>query len=170
MPQHTLSASPPAFLDIEASGFGSASYPIEVGIVLPDGASYCSLIRPEPDWRHWDAGAEQVHGIDRARLFAHGRKAAEVATALNQRLLGQTVYTDAWYHDYVWLSRLFDAAERSPCFVLQDLRVLLDTAAMQVWDQIQQQVRAELHLTRHRASNDARVLQQTLLRVVATHA
>ena len=36
---------PPAVLDIEASGFGVGSYPIEVGFVLPDGQSYCSLLR-----------------------------------------------------------------------------------------------------------------------------
>ena len=52
----------PTILDIEASGFGPGSYPIEVGLVLPDGDAWCSLIRPEPGWLHWDPSAEQVHG------------------------------------------------------------------------------------------------------------
>ena len=39
-------ADVPTILDLEASGFGRDSYPIEVGYVLPDGSSFCSLIRP----------------------------------------------------------------------------------------------------------------------------
>lgn len=42
----------PAVLDVEASGFGRYSYPIEVGYALPDGRVFCTLIRPEPHWTH----------------------------------------------------------------------------------------------------------------------
>jgi hypothetical protein len=38
----------PAILDVEASGFGRGSYPVEVGYVLEDGVSQCMLVRPEP--------------------------------------------------------------------------------------------------------------------------
>ena len=106
----TPSDMPPCIIDIEASGFGAGSYPIEVGTVLTDGSAYCSLISPEPDWRHWEHSAEGVHGITRETLREHGKPAAAVAQALNDRLRGHTVYTDAWYHDYQWLARLFDAA------------------------------------------------------------
>ena len=54
-------APPPAVLDVEASGFGRESYPIEVGYVLSGGQTYCSLIRPLPEWTHWDPQAERVH-------------------------------------------------------------------------------------------------------------
>lgn len=40
----------PTILDIEASGFGRGSYPIEVGFVAGDGTLFCGLVRPEPDW------------------------------------------------------------------------------------------------------------------------
>ncbi len=38
----------PTVIDVEASGFGAGSYPIEVGVAFPDGRSWCCLIRPEP--------------------------------------------------------------------------------------------------------------------------
>jgi hypothetical protein len=156
---------PLPFIDIEASGFGSRSYPIEVGCVLADGSSYCTLIRPEPDWVHWDDSAEQVHGIRRELLFEHGRQTAEVAATLNQHLMGQVVYTDSWYHDFMWVSRLFDAAEMVPRFTLQDLRAVLDQSEADRWEGAKRDVVEELKLSRHRASNDARILQSTLLRV-----
>src|SRR3954469_22423607 len=93
-------------LDVEASGFGAGSYPIEVGVVLADRRSYCSLVKPEPEWAHWDAAAEDVHGISRAMLMRHGKPAKLVADQLNAFLYGLTVYSDAWSHDYSWMSRL----------------------------------------------------------------
>ena len=40
-------------IDVEASGFGVGSYPIEVGVAFPDGGTQCYLIKPEHDWIHW---------------------------------------------------------------------------------------------------------------------
>ena len=156
----------PCVIDVEASGFGAGSYPIEVGAALSDGGAYCSLIHPEPDWQHWAPSAESVHGITRDALATHGKPAFVVANDLNQYLAGTTVYTDAWYHDYQWLARLFDAANLPQQFRLQDLRQLLSTAAMARWDNTKAQVMQEMNLTRHRASNDAKVLQRTLQRVL----
>lgn len=155
----------PAIIDLEASGFGRGSYPIEVGFVSADGSLFCSLIQPDPSWSHWDASAEALHGISRELLFRHGRPLDWVAQQMNQRLAGQTVYSDAWGHDYSWISRLFDCAELVPAFRLQDLRTLLSEAEAGVWDQTLRQVRQEQQLQRHRASSDARVLQLTLLRI-----
>ncbi len=161
---------PPCIIDVEASGFGAGSYPIEVGAALSDGGAYCSLIHPEPDWRHWAPSAESVHGITRDTLATHGKAAAVVAADLNQYLAGTTVYTDAWYHDYQWLARLFDAANLPQRFKLQDLRQLLSPSAMALWDDTKAQVMQEMNLTRHRASNDAKVLQRTLQRVMEQEA
>ena len=67
----------PIFIDVEAAGFGRGSYPIEVGLAMPDGQSYCYLIRPEPEWTFWDDKAEAVHAISRDILQHHGRPARE---------------------------------------------------------------------------------------------
>lgn len=149
----------PALLDIEASGFGTGSYPIEVGFVDGEGGLFCTLVNPEPDWAHWDESAEALHGISRPTLATHGKPARWVAQQLNDRLGGQTVYCDAWAHDYPWLSRLFDAAEMSPRFKLEDLRALLKPEQVARWDATVKAVRAELSIGRHRASSDAKVLQ-----------
>src|SRR5262252_1322213 len=100
----------PNILDIEASGFGATSHPIEIGVTLTDGSKYCSLIAPRPEWTHWDEGAEKVHGVTRDVLQRHGRPAAEVAGRLNELLRSQTVYSDGWVVDKTWLDRLYYAA------------------------------------------------------------
>jgi len=152
----------PAILDIEASGFGRGSYPIEVGFVASDGGLFCGLIRPEPDWLHWDAAAEALHGISRELLCQHGRPVEWMAGELNARLRGQVVYCDGWGQDYPWLARLFDAAGVRQHFRLDDLRRLLDEGEARRWRGVTDAVRARQQLTRHRASADARVLQLAL--------
>nr|WP_295130833.1 hypothetical protein [uncultured Roseateles sp.] len=152
----------PAILDIEASGFGRGSYPIEVGIVDSAGAMFCSLIQPEPEWQHWDASAEAIHGISRATLCRYGKPPLWVAQQINSHLRGQVVYCDAWAHDYPWLARLFDVVDLVPQFKLADLRCLLSEAEARHWHAVLSQVRLEQALQRHRASSDARILQLTL--------
>ena len=156
---------PPPIIDVEASGFGAASYPIEVGLVLPDGQTFCSLIATAPDWRHWDDSAERVHGVSRDLLRQHGKPAYDVAREVNGLLRGMTVYCDSWYHDFTWLSRLFDAGESTQAFRLEDIRSLLSQEEADRWQETKDEVIAELGIDRHRASNDAKVLQATLLRV-----
>jgi DNA polymerase III epsilon subunit-like protein len=154
---------PPAILDIEASGFGLGSYPIEVGFVQPDGQTWCSLVKPQPDWQHWDPNAAAVHHITREQLQQHGRPVNDIVALLNDRLRGMTVYSDAWAHDYTWLNRIYEAADRSPTFKLDHLRVLLTDAEAACWHDIKRRVALTLGLARHRASADARILQQSLL-------
>jgi hypothetical protein len=158
----------PAIIDLEASGFGKGSYPIEVGFVLPEGAMYCTLIQPAPHWRHWDDKAEAVHHITREVLQSHGKPATDVARALNAQLRGRTIYSDGWAHDYTWLGLLFDEAELSPTFRLENLRSLLSEPQANAWHDCKEAVIAELQLPRHRASTDARVLQLTYQRLLDT--
>lgn len=153
-------------MDIEASGFGRHSYPIEVGFVRGDGHSWCTLIQPLPAWTHWDAGAAGLHGIAREQLLQHGRSAADVAKRLNQDLAGQTVYCDGWAHDYSWLATLFDAADQVPRFKLESVHRLLDDPARAALGPALDQVRALQATPRHRASHDARVLQAALAQVL----
>lgn len=152
----------PATLDIEASGFGRDSYPIEIGWVLPDGRTGCLLVKPAAHWTHWDEGAAALHGIRRETLLAHGRPVAEVAARLNDELGGHTVYSDAWGHDYPWLAVLFEEAGSAPRFRLEPAtRLLRDTQLGQL-DKLHRQAFDELAVERHRASNDARALQRAL--------
>ena len=155
----------PIVLDVEASGFGRDSYPVEIGYVLPDGSCYCSLVRPEPHWTHWDPEAQKLHHITRDSAMQHGRPPSEVAQELNRTLRGKTVYTDGWGNDYSWLGTLFEAAELTPSFRIDSLRALLSESEARHWQVVKTQVRQELKLRRHRASSDARVLQMTLRRL-----
>lgn len=160
----TQLSPPPGILDVEASGFGRGSYPIEIGISLSDGSSHCFLIRPMPDWTHWDTQAEQVHGISREILLKHGQEPRDVAEKLNSLLLGQVLYSDAWSYDNSWVAQLFDSVDLVPKFRIESLRMLLDEAIVEHWEPCKQQVITELNLTRHRASADARILQMTFIR------
>jgi hypothetical protein len=158
-----LSTPPPAVLDIEASGFGAGSYPIEVGFVLADGRAFCTLVRPEPQWQAWDPAAEAVHRIPRAALHAHGRAPSVVTRWLNELLAGQTVYCDGWGHDFAWLHTLYDAAGAVPSFRLESIATLLEPATCERWHAVKAEVMAASNLDRHRASSDAKVLQRTVL-------
>ncbi|SFN22255.1 hypothetical protein [Variovorax sp. OV329] len=149
----------PAILDVEASGFGRGSYPVEVGYVLEDGGSECMLVRPAPEWTHWSPAAEGLHRIRRADLLNYGLPTAVVADVLNHRLCGRTLYTDAWGHDYSWLARLYDDAGRAPSFRLDSLQALLTCSEIERWRTLKEQLALVMGLPRHRACADARLLQ-----------
>ena len=162
-----MSTPLPAIIDVEASGFGRGSYPIEVGFVLPDGSTYCSLIRRAPHWTHWDAGAERLHQITPQVLSEFGKPALEVATRLNEQLRQQTVYSDGWANDYSWLGLLFDEVEMTPAFRLENLRQILNDEEASRWHAAKDAELAATPQRRHRASTDARVIQQTFARLRA---
>ncbi len=159
----------PPILDVEASGFGRNSYPIEIGFVLPDGHAYCTLVRPEPHWVHWDAQAQALHHIPRAIAEARGLPVHAVASKLNADLGGLTVYSDGWANDYSWINALFDAADMTPRFKLENLRALLNDQQADRWHQVKAQISSERGVQRHRASADARLLQLTLQRLRNLH-
>lgn len=156
--------APPVIIDFEASGFGRNSYPIEVGLVDEEGECWCSLIQPEDDWQHWDDSAVEMHGISREALIEHGKPCAVVADHLNDALRGQVAYCDGWAHDFVWMARLFEAAGRTPLFKLEDLRLILSPRQQEQWHAVKDQVARDSDLSRHRASNDARLIQAAWIR------
>lgn len=155
---------PPIIIDIEASGFGSGSYPIEIGVVMDDGRKYCSLIQPRDDWTHWDPRAEKVHGIARDTLLANGRPVFEVAGKLNDLLRGCTAYSDGWVVDRPWLDQLYAAASMRCEFTLSPLEMILSEPQMAAWADTKRMLLAENCEPRHRASNDALVVQETFER------
>jgi hypothetical protein len=154
----------PNIIDIEASGFGFESYPIEIGVVLSNGQKYCSLIKPEKNWSYWDQDAELVHGLSLELLYLHGKPVQTVAWDLNQFLRNQTVYSDGWVLDKPWLTRLFYQAGIAPVFFISSLEYILKEPQMAIWTVTQKQVINDLALQRHRASTDALIIQETYYR------
>ena len=152
-------------ISMGGSGFGPESYPIEVGFVLPDGSSRCTLIRPLAHWTHWDEQAERSHPVPRETAVKQGRDGADVVAMLNESLMGQTVYCDGPAVDPTWLRVLFDAAQTAPTFELHNLHDLLSEREAAFWNVLKRQVTAEMRLQRHRASSDAKILQRTLMRL-----
>ena len=92
----------PAFIDFEASSLDLiASYPIEVGVCMPDGSLHSWLIAPHVLWRDWSESAEAIHGISLETLKREGRQIQDVAQELNALIKGP-VYCDAWTFDSFW--------------------------------------------------------------------
>jgi hypothetical protein len=60
---------------------------------------------------------------------------------------------------------LFDAADMSPAFKLENLRALLSEEEADRWHVVKDQVTQERGPQRHRASADARLIQLTLQRL-----
>lgn len=158
----------PIILDVEASGFGKGSYPIEIGIAMPDTNAHCYLIKPQDDWTHWEEEAEAMHHISRDTLERFGWHVDYVANQLNGYLQGKTVYSDAWSNDSVWLARLFECSNTLQDFRIEHLVSITDEAQLVLWDTTKQQVIEECGYQRHRASSDARIIQTTWLRTLAS--
>ena len=153
-----------SILDIEASGFGAQSYPIEIGVCLANNQQYCSLIYPEPEWTFWDDSAEKIHGIKRELLIRYGKPVAVVAKELNEFIGNQTVYSDCWVVDQPWLTSLFSSAHIEQQFHLSDLQYILKEPQMAIWHDVKHRVEQDLNMHRHRASADAKIIQQTYQR------
>ncbi len=157
----------PVIIDIEASGFGKGSYPIEIGVAMPDESVLSFLISPLENWTHWDDSAEQIHGISREELYLNGRDILDVAKTLNAVLEGQVVYTDGWGFDSTWLSLLFYRADLRQTFKLETLTRILSEKQMEFWDDTRKQIMQEWGVNRHRAPIDAQLLQETYRRTRA---
>lgn len=155
-----LAAKPLAFIDLEASGLGSKSWPLEVGWAFAAGEPRSFLIRPDDSWTDdaWDADAQRLHGLKRDQLLRDGVPAPEVCRALNAAFDGVRVYSDAPDWDGFWLFRLFAAAGVRQGFTLLDfgrlVRPLLGRGEQAILARA-----ARLAPRRHRAADDARHLQ-----------
>ena len=151
----------PTIVDIEASGFGNLSYPIEIGIAKNTGERYCALIRPEDHWTYWSAQAEQTHHISRETLNVKGKSAAQVCHEINEFLGSSQVFTDALAHDEGWLKKLFNTMGIQPTFTLRAIEHIMLETQFEYWDEVKSQLEKKLRMARHRASSDALLIQQT---------
>lgn len=148
---------------MEASGFGAEGYPIEVGVACASGERFCRLIKPHTDWLHWDEKAETLHGISRSLLQHKGKDIKQVCTELNQLLADQTAYSDGWVVDYPWLIKLFHSAGMQMSFRLSSLEMILNEGQMSIWHHTKDRLLALANESRHRASNDAALIQNTFV-------
>lgn len=151
-------------MDLEASGLGEASYPIEVAWIAADGERQDSfLINPKSvsGWRYWDEHAEEVHGIDHDDLVRDGISAQDACKRLNQHLQGCIVITDAPTYDRFWLERLYDACRCEPTFRVEGLEVILDSAQLARFAS-----EAEGAIRRHRALADAEDLYRLTMKIL----
>ena len=110
VPMHRIPLIRPLlFLDFEASGLTSGSWPIEIGYAWITGSMVevtDLLISPRPDWSlaDWSETAARVHGIPLAAL-AHAPDAEYVA-AETDRFAAFDVVSDNPNWDGLWLDRL----------------------------------------------------------------
>jgi hypothetical protein len=157
----------PFIIDVEASGFGSNSYPIEIGVALEDGRRYSALIKPASEWTHWDDNAEKTHGISRDILSRHGRPIKEVAAKLNDLLEKRFVYSDGWVVDKPWVTQLFASARLPQFFTVSAIETILSEEQMAIWHEVKNEFTQKNHLQRHRASIDAFIIQETYVKTRA---
>lgn len=109
------------FLDVESSGLGEDSYPIEVAL-CDDALSLRSwLVRPEPGWTSWSVLAESLHGMGRDAVCRDGEPAAAVAHAMSAAAGDGWVASDAPEADGAWVDRLYAAAGLERPFRIVDV-------------------------------------------------
>lgn len=155
----------PTIIDIEASGLGRGTYPIEVGFITSEGQTGCTLVKPEVHWTHWSSEAESLHGITRTLIEEKGKSIEVVAAWLNESLAGQTVYSDGWVNDMCWLGQMFDEAGMPQTFRVESLLSLLSIEERELWTPVHDQIIQETGLKRHRASSDAKMIQDTYAQI-----
>lgn len=158
----------PTIIDIEASGFGCYSYPIEIGIVRHDGERYCRLIKPFDDWTYWQVDAQSIHGISRKDLQKYGYEPKQVCVELNHFMQQGTAYSDGWVVDEPWIILLFQRAHINMTFHVSPLEMILSEKQMEDWHKQKDKVQKSLNLKRHRASNDALIIQNTYAATLAS--
>lgn len=127
-----------AFIDLEASGLGAKSWPIEAGWCYTSGKPQAMLIRPDESWPldQWDENAFALHGVPYEMLQKFGVAPEKVCQALNHALGGKIVYSDAPDWDGFWFYRLFQTAGVRQKFALCDFYDVFRSMAPEKLDEI----------------------------------
>jgi len=158
------------FADIEASGLGLGTYPVEFGwaSVRHDRVQVADvLVRPSDEWLArddaWTAEAEALHGLSRERLLSEGTDISGVCRILNEAWGGKEICFDTGCdsHDSRWLGQLYRATDLSPSFSLCTLsssEVILSMARRRmVPDRILRELIQLAPRPKHRAAADAAI-------------
>ncbi len=154
----------PSIIDIESSGFGPDSYPIEIGVALSRGQRYSTLVQPVESWDYWDPKAESIHGLSRENLQNYGKPIRQIAEELNALLGTETVYSDGWVVDAPWVDKLFYFAFLARSFRVSPLENVLTEEQMAIWHTTKDEIVSANQIRRHRASTDAMLIQETYVR------
>ncbi|WP_415890899.1 hypothetical protein ACMXYV_06225 [Neptuniibacter sp. SY11_33] len=153
-------------IDLEASGLGAESYPIEIAWINDEtGEQDNFLINPDSaaGWRYWDEYAEEMHGIEREEAVSKGLDIKQACSRLNKKLKGKTLISDAFEFDLFWLTRLFEATGIQPSFRMAGLDRILSKEQL-----IQFGFLAKAQFRRHRALQDVRDIISCIKAVTAT--
>ncbi|MEM9013855.1 MAG: hypothetical protein AAGB02_01995 [Pseudomonadota bacterium] len=144
-----------AFLDVEASGLGARSWPIEIGWCFLETEPVSVLIKPHEKWplEEWEKTAESLHGVSMETLIMDGQFAGDVCDQLNAALGGKRVFSDSPDWDSFWLYRLFDAAKKRQNFTLDGLGAVFSRFSPEQIDAFVEVVTAQFP-RRHRAAAD----------------
>jgi len=89
-----------------------------------------------------------------------------IAMDLSRLLFGKMVYSDGWVVDQPWLTKLFYAAHVPQDFRISALELILTEAQMAIWHDTKDRLVREMHLHRHRASDDAQLIQETYIQTL----
>lgn len=159
-----------AFIDLEASGLGSKSWPIEIGWAFADWPVRSMLIKPADSWSlsAWEKSAEELHGIPPDKLIREGTPVLEAALVLNAAFANAEVYSDAPDYDGYWLYRLYEAAGVRANFRLNDFAELIRPLASSTPKELVGRAH-KLEPHTHRAAQDVRHLQ-TIYRLAMEEA
>ena len=99
----------PRFLVLESSSYEEDAYPIAACWSIADGQLKDVMIRPEDEWRTWDASNEDRHGITRNQIELVGETVLDVIRELSEDVDKQPVYVSEPYLYTKWLSTLYSA-------------------------------------------------------------
>ncbi|MDZ7750342.1 MAG: hypothetical protein U5S82_01490 [Gammaproteobacteria bacterium] len=154
----------PNVIHAESSDTSEDGFPLEIGLVLHNGAAYCLVARPEAAGFPVASGAEQATGLTPEVRDRRALAAPQLALELNRALGDDTVHFDDRGPGAALLRRLFDAAGVAPSFRMEPLQALLTTDQRRDWERATLTALEEQRHIRNRASDKALVLQQTLVR------
>lgn len=138
-------------------------FPLEIGLVLHNGAAYCLVTQPEAHGRPVAPEQEQATGLTAEVRSCRGLPVREVAAELNRALKGDIVYLDGDGPGEALLGRLFEAADTAPSFSVATLQSLLGTEHPHNWQRAWTLALEEQRHIRNRASDRALLLQRTCL-------
>lgn len=157
----------PPVMEVQSSGYGPDSYPIEVGVVLDSGKRYCTLVLPLESWTYWDRELESKHFVSQSALQTHGKPIVKVARDLNHLLKRKTVYLGDWDNEKRWLDMIFEATGILKKFRMEPIEDILSQRQVRGWSETKSEVVELTASNRQRASLDAYILQETFVRSMA---